>query len=445
MVIMPHWPIPLWKKNINYDLSRINTLLFYLGNPHLKLPPVVHVAGTNGKGSTVAYLHAIFQKAGYKVHTYTSPHLLRFNERILISSEEISDDYLFQVCEKVRLVAEIHNIEPTFFEATTAAAFIAFSENNADILFLETGMGGREDATNVISNPLLTIITPISFDHMEYLGPNLKFIAGEKAGIIKSSVPCIISSQIDEVFDVLFGFCDAKNSRSIAFSYDFGVNKRKESFVFFSKEYALNLPLPNLLGDHQIINCATVIAAVLFELNKHYNICIENIIFGITNTKWPARIQKIPQKDCKLLTSNKQNANKPFKKEEYVQIWIDGAHNSGGAQVVSHWIRTNLNTPVYIILGMTKNRNAYEFINYFKDITECVFTVNVKSEPLSYSADKLMQLISPTNIPSKSFDSLLSAIQAVPNNKNLIITGSLFLTADFLHLLQQTKMEIEYF
>ena len=159
---MPHFPMPSWRTDIKYDLENITKILAALDNPHLKLPPVIHIAGTNGKGSSVAMLKSIFEAAGYKVHAYTSPHLLEFNERIVLSGDKISDQYLFEVCERARLACSDAGAQPTFFEGTTAAAFLAFAEVKADILILETGIGGRLDATNVVPNPLITLITPIS-------------------------------------------------------------------------------------------------------------------------------------------------------------------------------------------------------------------------------------------------------------------------------------------
>ncbi|MES2214911.1 MAG: Mur ligase family protein, partial [Pseudomonadota bacterium] len=229
MVHMPHWPVPLWRKT-QYDLVNISRLLEALGSPHHKLPPVIHVAGTNGKGSVVAYLSAIFKEAGYRVHSYTSPHLIDFNERIVLDSEKISDDYLWDICEGTRLAADKNQIDVRFFEGVTVAAMLAFSEVPADILILETGMGGRLDATNIVPRPVLTIITEISYDHMEYLGPTLPIIAGEKAGIIKPGIPCVISKQQDEVYEQLCIKCEAMRAGITAYEYDFGIKKESDGF-----------------------------------------------------------------------------------------------------------------------------------------------------------------------------------------------------------------------
>ena len=227
MVNLPSWPpVAIWQKEKRSDLELAKTLLAALGSPHKKLPPTIHIAGTNGKGSTVAILKSIFETAGYKVHSYTSPHLLEFNERINLAGKNISDHHLFELLEQVRIKAEELNLEPGFFEGTTIAAFLAFASISADILILETGLGGRLDCTNVIESPILTIITPISFDHMEHLGNSLTKIAIEKAGIIKTGVPCVIGPQNDEVYKTLFDKCEELNSPAFAYEYDY-IYRRK--------------------------------------------------------------------------------------------------------------------------------------------------------------------------------------------------------------------------
>ena len=208
MVNIPHWPeIPLWQIPRKVDLEVSLQLLDALGNPQNKVPPTIHIAGTKGKGSTLAMFKSIFMQAGYKVHSYTSPHLLEFNERIRLADVPITDSHLYSILERVKDAAEKANLKPSFFEGTTAAAFLAFAESKADILLLETGLGGRLDCTNVITNPILTLITSISHDHMEYLGEDLMQIAFEKAGIIKKNVPCVIGPQADDVYNLLFNKC----------------------------------------------------------------------------------------------------------------------------------------------------------------------------------------------------------------------------------------------
>lgn len=426
---MPHWPTLPWQQNPEYDLTNILQLLKILGSPHKSTPPVIHIAGTNGKGSTVAILKSIFEAANYKVHAYTSPHLIEFNERIILAGEQITDHYLFEICERTRRASETLNMEPRFFEAVTAASFLAFSEVKADILLLETGLGGRLDATNVITQPLLTIITPISYDHTEYLGNSLQVIAAEKAGIIKPNVPCVISSQVQEVYEVLLNKCNNDSSPAFCYEYDFIIFKNNNhSFQYSTANIKQNFPAPSLLGDHQLINAAAAIAAVSL-INKQFHITKQQIDTGLQNTIWPARIQKIDQaKYAHLINS-------------HIQIWVDGAHNSNGAQVLAHWIRHNLTEPTYLILGMTKNRNIKDFCSHFYGIIIKGYTVKVLSEPSSYNATTLAEQASLTGIEFAPAEELIDAIVKIDNQTksssiNIVICGSLFLAADFFKLIQ---------
>jgi len=426
---MPHFPVPTWKNYVKYDLENIANLLKALGDPHLKLPPVVHIAGTNGKGSSAAMLRSIFTKAGYKVHCYTSPHLLEFNERIVLSGEKISDNELWQVCEQARVASEKFNIELSFFEGTTAAAFLAFAGTKADILILETGLGGRLDATNIIKQPLITLITPISYDHMNVLGNTLPLIALEKAGIMKRGVPCVISSQVSEVYETLFAKAEELEVPTFCYEYDYGIKKTETGFIYSSQNFTYEFPTPSLLGDHQLINAASVIALISL-VNKQFNINNETIAKGLQNTFWSARIEKIDsQKYSKLIGDN-------------VQIWVDGAHNNSSAQVLAGWVRDNLKSPVYLILGMTKNRNVEEFCSYFKGLTLKSYGVKVLSEALSYNAETIKLEGSKTGIDFTESESLEEAISDIKkingyNKANIIITGSLYLASDFYKLLSK--------
>lgn len=406
MVNMPHWPIAHRITPNRVDLSDMINLISCLGNPHLKLPPIIHIAGTNGKGSTVSFLKAIFESPGKKVHSYTSPHLLEFNERIVIAGTKISDGYLFELCERVRIISEREGFDPTFFEATTAAAFMAFAENAADTLLLETGLGGRLDPTNIVVKPLATIITPISYDHMEKLGSTLSMIAGEKAGIIKQGVPCFISAQVEEAMNVFLAKCESVNSESIVYGYDFAVDKKLDEIILESREYGIEkYPLPILQGDHQILN-----AAVCIMLAKRMGINNEHIALGLKKAVWPGRIQKIPNRN----------------------IWLDGAHNAGGAQVLSIWVRENLQGATVMILGMTKNRDVTTFLKHFNGVVQRIFCVRVLSEPSSYSAEKLAELAGLSGIEAVACDDLDEAIKIAQSTfANIVITGSLFLVADF--------------
>lgn len=413
---MPHWPTPPWN-TIKFGLENITTLLSLLENPHLKLPPVIHVAGTNGKGSTVAFIRSMLEQAGLKVHVYTSPHLVEFNERIVIASEKIDDQYLFNVLDRTRIAAEAGGLNPTFFEGTTASAFLAFSEIEADIVLLETGLGGRLDATNIIPKPSLTIITTIAYDHMDYLGSTLPLIAREKAGIIKPGVPCIISNQVDEVYDTLFSICEEKQASITAFGCDYGIELLRTDSSNYFKILGLGmddifLPRPSLLGDHQLVNAATAIAAIKL-IHQDYSINDEQIKAGLVKAYWPARLHKI-----------KDN------------LWVDGAHNSNGAQVLSIFCQEELTRPISLIVGLTKNRNAVSFLESFKGIVDHVYCVQVRSEASSYTASKLAELAAPVGIPLTPCETLEQALEITARTSGTtVVTGSLFLAADLFKLL----------
>lgn len=423
---MPSWPqVAIWPKNYDKkDLNHLLLLLDELSNPHKKLPPTIHVAGTNGKGSTVAMLRSIFERAGYRVHTYTSPHLLEFNERITLAGNNISDYHLFELLDRVRLKAEALKIELGFFEGTTMAAFLAFSSVPADILILETGMGGRLDATNVIEEPILTIITPISLDHVDYLGDSILQIATEKAGIVKNNVPCVISSQREEVYQLLFNKCEEVNSPVFCYEYDYVIEKSEEELIYRSQKYNLKIPYPSLRGEHQYINASAVIASVML-INDIFKISNEVIANGIKNTYWPARIEKIePEKYKHLACSN-------------VSIYVDGAHNTAGAKVLTEWIKDYLKDEiVYLIIGMTKNRNIQEFCQYFDGLIEEGRAVKVMSEPSSYHPDVISDVFKKNGFNFKSASLLEDAIKELGNlsldkKSTIIVTGSLFLASDF--------------
>ena len=428
MVNLPNWPrVPIWQKEKRDDLSLAQTLLAALGSPHKKLPPTIHVAGTNGKGSTVAMLRSIFETAGYRVHSYTSPHLLEFNERINLAGQNISDYHLFELLEKVRIKAEELNLEPSFFEGTTMAAFLAFESVPADLLILETGMGGRLDCTNIIDQPILTIITSISFDHMQHLGHTLVEIAKEKAGIIKNGVPCVIGSQQDEIYEVLFDRCDQLNSPAFCYEYDYVIEEIDDNLIYRSQKHSLIVPHPSfLLGKHQYVNASSVIAATML-VNDVFKISSENIATGIKAAKWLGRIEKVDaEKYSHLASSN-------------VQIYLDGAHNEAGACVLSSWIKDQ-KKPVYIIIGMTENRNIEKFCQYFQDLVIEGRAVKVLSEPSSYDPDVISQKSKKYNINIQPSNSLELAIKELANlistkESIIVITGSLFLVSDFYKLL----------
>lgn len=423
MVFMPHWPKVIGKKPIDLKLERVSSLLKKLGNPHKKIAPVVHVAGTNGKGSTIAFLKAYLETSGYSVHSYTSPHLLNFNERITLAGEHISDDYLYEISEECRIVCN-EEIPVTFFEATTVMAFLAFSRIEADIVLLETGLGGRLDATNIIDQPLATAITPISIDHKEYLGPTTDFIAREKAGIMKKNTPCIISLQEKKVYEILHNHADQVGCETSSFEYDWVVEKSETGFTYNNFNSKYEFPTPSLIGNHQIINAATAIT-IAHNLSN-YNIPNKDIIAGLSSVKWPARLQKITQGNLlKLLPKNSE-------------LWVDGAHNDSGAFTISQEILSWEKLPLIIICGFTKGRDAKSFLKYFKDIADLVVTVTVRTEPSAQFSESIAQEAKEIDIEAKSFDSIEDIFNFL--NKEYtspirtVSCGSLYLASDIFKI-----------
>ncbi len=429
MVFLPHWPQLIGSKPIDLGLERVLDLLDKLGNPHKKLPPVIHVAGTNGKGSTIAFLSSIFKAAGLKAHIYTSPHLVNFNERIVINYEQISDEYLYELSEECRIVAENNNIKVTFFEGTTALAFLAFMRNPADVILLETGLGGRLDATNVIEKPALTIITSISLDHTEYLGPNEALIAREKAGIMKKDVPCVTSLQTEEVDFVLQQEAGRINCPLYSYSYDWHSAEEKKKLVYYDsiKEQKNIYPLPSLMGLHQIINSGNAIAAV--KLLKNFNISDDHICQGLTSTNWPGRLQKITKGRIISLLPK-------LPKKSAWEIWLDGAHNEAGAYVLSQNLLTLTKKPIYMIFGMTKGRDTEKFLSHFKNIVKMVVGVLIKTEPSAYSAEQICSSAKNLNFVTYKAESIDDAILHITKNAKepgiILFAGSLYLASDVL-------------
>ncbi len=339
-------------------------LLEKLGNPHDNMPPVIHVAGTNGKGSTIAFLKAILNAAGYRVHTYTSPHLFQFNERITLADQHIDDTQLEATLDEVMAVNNGEGL--TFFEVTTALAFLAFSRVKADIVLLETGLGGRLDCTNVIKAPLATIITAIGYDHTEFLGDTLAAIAGEKAGIIKQNVPCIIGAQAaNEVYETIESKAKTLNAPAIR----------------APEEWPQTLPDPSLIGPHQKQNAMNAITAL--QSQSAFTITEDNIKHGLQNATWAGRLQKTP-------------TSAPF------ELWYDGGHNENAAHALAAqaelWQRQD-DKPLYLVLAMMKTKDVQAFITPLAPFIDGIICTTVPEEPLCRSARELKEAIKPYDFP----------------------------------------------
>lgn len=372
-------------------------LLSRLGNPHLNLPPTIHIAGTNGKGSTLAFIRAALKAASKTSHSYTSPHLFIFNERLQLANHPIDDDTLLSLIDEV--MSHTEGLEVTFFEFTTAMGFLAFSRHPADYLLLETGMGGRLDCTNVIPNPILTAITRISLDHTEFLGTTLPQIAAEKAGIFKQNTPAFIGVQnnMDAVLPTFENLAAQKNVR----------------LHLPTRDYPLQSPArPNLAGLHQYENAALA-AAIL----RYLNIPTDAIATGIQTAHWPARLERLTT--TPLLSHVPQGC----------EIWFDGAHNDSAAQVLGAQLKIWREThPIHLICGLSANKDAPTFFNHLNGSYDSLTLIDL---PRAQKPQTAAQLLIASNLPSDTptahtVQDALKSLPLTPSSR-VIITGSLYL------------------
>ncbi len=355
---------------IDLSLGRVLRLLDRLGNPQRRFPPVIHIAGTNGKGSTTAYLKAMLEAAGRRVHVYTSPHLVRFNERIAVPgpdghSEPIEESLLVDYLAKVEAINAGDPI--TFFEVTMAAAFLAFAEIPADAVLLEVGLGGDFDSTNVVEHPAMTVITPIAMDHAERLGDTIAKIARVKAGILKPGSPAVIALQQACALEVVRARAAEIKAGPLAVGgEDYEAFVQRGRLVYQSEDEVLDLPLPALIGPHQVINAGTAIAAA--RGLKTLGISERAIEQGLVTVKWPARMQR--------LTGGKIVAPLPPETE----VWLDGGHNPHGAQAIAQTLadlEERAPKPLAMIVGMMGQKDAAGFLAPFRGLARRIITVPI--------------------------------------------------------------------
>jgi len=412
---MPHWPTLLFENRPGTPLSRTQALLSRLGNPEKKLPPVVHVAGTNGKGSTIAFMRAMLEAAGYKVHVYTSPHLQRYNERIVLAGREIDDTTLFTVIEAARIAAGEDSY--SFFEGTTAAAFLAFSQTPADILLMETGIGGRFDPTNVIEKPVLTIVTTISPDHTDILGESLAEIAWHKAGIMREGVSSVISFQPEEASLVLQQ--EAANIGALVCNYGehWVVQKTEEGMRYRCAEGEMDLPAPVLLGPHQYINAGNAITAM--TLLDDFEVDGDAIVAGLLQARWPGRMERVTQGGCAALLP------------QGFELWMDGGHNMAAGHMLSVFLEGDWqDKPTYLIFGTTQGKDVVSLLAPVVGKVREIYAIPVISEPKSYSAENIVAMMKDTApvIASESIESAITAIlQREQTPARILVFGSLYL------------------
>lgn len=411
MVRMPHWPKPHWQELTGDSAMRIHGLLNKLGNPEKKLPPVIHVAGTNGKGSTIAFLRAILKAAGYRVHAYISPHIRDFNERILLNDTPIDEGLLQRVMEEVRLANGETPI--SFFEGTTAGALLAFSRAPADVLIVETGMGGKYDPTNVIQHKILTIITPIFYDHMEYLGYSLDSIAWHKAGIMRPGVPCVVSHQLPEVLAVLEGEAKHIGAPLYIHGKHWGVRRQENNGLrFIDINGETDFPAPALLGDHQYINAGTALAAL--STLEDFDVSGEAVVEGLQKARWVGRLEHI-----------KGGAIAPLLPEGS-ELWFDGGHNASGAMAIARWVEQDwADMPTYMIFGTTKGKELSGIFEPLVGKIEKLCAVGVTTEPKSYSAEEVETAALNAGLTAAAFASVEDAVKAcvADSNKPVRILG----------------------
>lgn len=422
---------------IDLSLGRTQRALETLGRPQDRLPAVIHIAGTNGKGSTLAYLNALIEAAGKKSHSFISPHLVSFHERIRLAgkngSPNISEEQLVDVLTRA---AAANDGEPiTFFEITMVAAFLAYSEHSADYLILETGLGGRFDATNVIEKPTLTIITPISMDHMDFLGASLPEIAFEKAGIMKSGVPCIVGSQPREVLDVLYKRAMELDVPLSVEGVDFNAYEQLGRLIYEDDARLLALPLPRLVGSHQINNAGVSIAAALHLSDLEPT--QEQMEQAMQQVSWPARLQ--------LLETEKLAGHITINPDS--EIWLDGGHNRAAAEVLAASmadLEEQLPRPLHIIIGMMQRKDAKEFLQVFEGLCEMVFTVPVPSTAQGWPPVELATIAKQQGLRAIACENVLEALDASGERAGnlgdepvrILICGSLYLAGHVLEIIQ---------
>ena len=414
--------LELHPKIIDLSLDRMWRILERLGNPQTKLPPVIHIAGTNGKGSTLAMTRAMMEAAGLKAHCYTSPHLVKFHERICVAGELISEEALSALLEECE---QANGSDPiTFFEITTAAAFLAFSRTPADYLILEVGLGGRLDATNVIYHPAVSVITSIGLDHQQYLGDTIEEIAREKAGILKHAVIGIVGAQSVEVREQIERVAEKVGAPLKIANQDWQSYTQHGRLVFQDENGLLDLPMPALQGPHQIDNAGNAIAAI--RVLNDLRISDAAIETGLRNVSWPARMQR--------LSNGHLNELIPLEAE----LWLDGGHNGPAGVVLAQTLK-DMNAknpkPMVMIWGMLNTKHPSAFIANFKGIVERIITIAIPGEINTIAADELAMIAQTDGLTASSALSLEKALEqaAVTHPApRIVICGSLYLAGHVL-------------
>jgi len=421
--------LALHPKGIDLSLDRMWRILDALDHPERRLPPVIHVAGTNGKGSTIAFMRAILEAAGLRVHVYTSPHLVRFNERfrlgnvgggVLVSDEELAG--ALGECETANQAAPI-----TVFEIETAAGFLLFARHPADVLLLEVGLGGRLDATNVIEQPLATVVTPVSLDHAEFLGDTIGMIAAEKAGILKRGVPAVVAAQPREALSVIERQAARLKAPIRIAGEHWTASEERGRLVYQDDAGLLDLPAPKLHGRHQFENAGVAIAALRASGLKLTPAAFES---GIAKADWPARMQRLPVGGLTALA--------PAGSE----IWLDGGHNADGGRVIAAALadlEERVPRPLVILIGMLATKDCEAFLKNFAGLARRVVAVPIPRQEKSLPAQAIADAARAIGMPTLTSGDIETALDAIARFNlepppRILITGSLYLAGEVLAL-----------
>jgi dihydrofolate synthase / folylpolyglutamate synthase len=405
----------LHPKVIDLTLDRVHRLLAALDHPEKSLPPVIHIAGTNGKGSTQAMIRAGLEAEGALVHAYTSPHLARFHERIRLAGSLISEPALAAFLDEA--VAANGPNPITFFEITTVAALLAFARTKADYTLLEVGLGGRLDATNVIDRPALTVITPVSIDHQQYLGDTLPEIAGEKSGILKRGVPCIVGPQEAAGLDVIEARATKLGVPLFIYGQHWHTSQEAGRMIYQDENGLLDLPLPSLLGAHQITNAGAAIAALRY-FGKSSAACEA----AVTRPEWPARMQRLRQGP--LVDAAPE-----------IELWLDGGHNPAGGQAIGATLAAMPKRPSYLICGMLNTKDIKAYLYPLASHIQALHAISIPNEINTLSAENTRDAAISVGMRATAEADVMAAlnsIKAQDANARVLICGSLYLAGMIL-------------
>ena len=405
----------LHPKVIDLTLDRVHRLLAALDHPEKSLPPVIHISGTNGKGSTQAMIRAGLEAEGALVHAYTSPHLARFHERIRLAGSLISEPALAALLDEA--VAANGPDPITFFEITTVAALLAFARTKADYTLLEVGLGGRLDATNVIDRPALTVITPVSIDHQQYLGDTLPEIAGEKSGILKRGVPCIVGPQEAAGLDVIEARATKLGVPLFIYGQHWHTSQEAGRMIYQDENGLLDLPLPSLLGAHQITNAGAAIAALRY-FGKSSAACEA----AVTRPEWPARMQRLRQGP--LVDAAPE-----------IELWLDGGHNPAGGQAIGATLAAMPKRPSYLICGMLNTKDIKAYLYPLASHIQALHAISIPNEINTLSAENTRDAAISVGMRATAEADVMAAlnsIKAQDANARVLICGSLYLAGMIL-------------